>query len=913
MPDPREDALRPDWAPHVRKRLSSSLRLSPTREREIVDELSQHLDDRWRELVSGGASPEEAERLALREFRDRDTLARFMAPLRQAHTPPGGEVFYDHQQYAEGLLDTEDGDVMITGLPQDLRYAAVTSWRQPAISLGIILTIALGIGAMTGIFSVVNALLIRPLPYPNPERLVSFGVAEAKGNSQLALLVPALLTDLQARSRSVQQFWGFSPVWSFTLTNAGNPYRLPAAYISPGLMEGLGFQFVAGRNFLPTEDVTGGEPVVLVTKAFWNRTFGASTQVGQTVLTLDGRTYRVVGVINDGKALPTVEAEVFLPFSLNPFFTSRVAPVMNVIGSLREGVTLSHAQAEMAAITEQVRKDYLSLKTRRIVVTSLRELVVGDLRRTLLMLFAAGGFLVLIACVNIANLLLSRAMAREQEIALRTALGATHRRLVQQLLTESLFLAIVGGLLGLGLAYVVVLRLIPLIPFAFALSNDIQIDRGVLGFTGALSVAMGLLFGLAPAVHAARPNLIRSLKSGTRTSMGASSRQLWNVLVVAEVALSVVVLVSAGLLIRSFWNLSHVDPGFRTERILTTNISLPETRYKDAASQISFWDQLTERLKTLPGVQFVGVVNRLPLSGANVMIGVTVDGSPLTADKPEMVDRRMADPDYFRTMGVPLIKGRYFAAGDTAKSAKVAIINEELARRFWPTDEPIGRNAVLVGGKGFPVTIVGVVRNILHHGLDTQVQPELYVPYTQAAPQSMIVALLTMQPSVTLNNAVRAEVAALDPQLPLDKMPTMEQVVATSISRPRFRMILLSSFAVLALLLSAIGIYSVVSYATSRRCTEIAIRMALGAQRSSVMMLVLGQGAKLVITGIVIGLAASFMLMQFLRTLLFGISDSDPVTLIAVAALMAVVALVACYLPVRRALQTDPLAALRVD
>jgi predicted permease len=584
------------------------------------------------------------------------------------------------------------------------------------------------------------------------------------------------------------------------------------------------------------------------------------------------------------------------------------------VGSLREGTTIAQAQSEMDRITQTVQKDYPALGTKRLVVTSLRDLIVGDVRGTLLMLFAAGGFLVLIACVNVANLLLSRAMAREPEIALRAALGATHRRLIQQLLTEGLFLAFVGALLGLAIAYVIVFRLIPLIPFELALSQNIQIDAGVLLFTSVLSLLMALAFGLAPALHAAIPNLIGALKSGARTSAGASSRQLWNVLVVAEVALSLVVLVGAGLLVRSFWNLSHVDPGFRTAHVMTTGLFLPGARYSEAVSRVSFFSQLTERLKAQPGVQSVGIVNRLPLGGANILAAVTVEGSPLTAGKPENIDRRVVDADYFRTMAIPLVRGRHFTAQDGPDSAGVGIVNEAMARRFWPNDDPVGRTAVLEIGEGLPLTIVGVIRNVLHHGLDTQAQPEMYTPYAQSgAPNGMVVAMLTMQPSGTLANAVRAHVSALDPLLPVDDMPTIEQVVGTSIARPRFRTILLSSFAVLGLLLAAIGIYSVVSYATSRRSSEIAVRMALGAQRGSILKLVLGQSAKLAIAGIVIGLTASFMLMQFLRTLLFGISDTDPLTLIAVAALMMIVALMACFFPVRRALRTDAIAVLRVE
>jgi putative ABC transport system permease protein len=346
---------------------------------------------------------------------------------------------------------------------------------------------------------------------------------------------------------------------------------------------------------------------------------------------------------------------------------------------------------------------------------------------------------------------------------------------------------------------------------------------------------------------------------------------------------------------------------------MTTRISLPDAQYTDNASRVNFYRRLTEGLKTLPGVQSVGIVNRLPLSGDNVLVGVTVESSPLTAGKPEMIDRRVADPDYFRTMGVPLVTGRYFTAHDGPDSAGVAIVNEAMARRFWPNDDPIGRGAVLAVGKGLPVTIVGVVRNVLHHGLDTQVQPELYVPYAQAPTCCMVVTMLTMQPSGPLANAVRAQVSALDPQLPLDTMPTIEQVVGTSISRPRFRTFLLSSFAVLALLLTAIGIYSVVSYATSQRRSELAIRMAMGAQRSSILRLVLGQGARLALAGIVIGLAVSLMLTQFLRTLLFGISATDPLTLAGTSALLLIVAILACWIPSRRATNVDPLVALRCE
>jgi putative ABC transport system permease protein len=586
---------------------------------------------------------------------------------------------------------------------------------------------------------------------------------------------------------------------------------------------------------------------------------------------------------------------------------------MDVVGLLREGATVAQAQSEMDAITQNVRKDYAPLREKRLSVGSLRERLVEDTRVTLLTALACVGFLVLIACVNVANLLLSRATAREREIALRAALGASRRRLIQQLLTESIFLSVSGGILGLVLAYVLISRFIPHLPFIPAFSQDIQVDGWVLGFAVLLSLATGVAFGLVPALHAATPNLIDPLKSGNKTGTGDSGRPLRNILVVSELAMALVVLVAAGLLIRSFWMLSHMDPGFNTTRILTMSIFASDTRYKKSSDRVEFYRQLTDKLKALPGVESVGAVNRLPLNGSNILVGVTVPGSAIATTKPEMIDRRIADTGYFQTINIPLMKGRYFNVDDGPDSPKVAIVNEAMAQHFWPGGDPISHQATLAIREGVTVTIVGVVGNVLHRGLDKSVQPELYVPYSQAASEGMILVIRSAQSSKNLISTVRSQVWALDSQMPLDKMPTMEDIVSTSVAKPRFRTLLLSGFAVLALALSALGIYGVVSYSTARRIPEIGIRVALGAQRSNVLALILGQGIKLAALGVLIGVLVSFFVNQLLGKLLFRVTPNDPITTISVAALLILVAMVASYVPAHRALRVSPSAALRIE
>jgi predicted permease len=802
---------------------------------------------------------------------------------------------------------------MPTRFQQDLKYALRASLRQPIFSLAIIFTMALGIGTTTAIFSVVNALLLRTLPYPYANRLLSVGISAREANSEQALLMPALMPDLRAQSKAIRRFAGFSPDWPFTITNVGDPASIDGSYVTPGALEMLGFSILAGRDFLPEEQQTGGEKVVIATRHFWNKIFGPMAGVGEKTITLDGQSYRVVGVVSDEKRLPKGDPQFYLPFALNYYVNNRFAPVMNVVGLLGDGVSLNQARTEMAIITQVEQKDFFVLRTKRLSVRPLRDEIVGDLHGTLLIIFGAAGILGLIGCVNVANLLLSRATAREREIAVRVALGATRRRLIQQLLTESLLLGLAGGAVGLILVVILVVKLIPQVPFGFPLTEDIAVDAPVLLFSLLLSIVTGLLFGSVPALHASSPSLITPLKSGAKASIGDSGRLLQNFLVVSEIAMALVVMVSAGLLIRSFWRLTYADPGFRTSRILTMGLDAVDTRYKKPSDRVQFYSQVMDRLKTVPGIESAGMVNRLPLNGSNVLIGVSIPGTAVTTEKPESIDRRVADPDYFRTLEIPLLKGRFFARDDQPDSPKVAIINQAFQQRFWPNEDPLGKQAILATKEPLTVTIVGVVGNVRHHGLAARVQPELYVPYAQAAPEVMTVVMRTAQAPSSVIGAVRSQVWTLDRQMPVNNLPTMEEVVSTSMTQPRFRTALLGSFALLALLLSAVGIYGVVSYSTSRRSSEIGIRVALGARRINILGLILGQGVKLALIGVVFGLILSIFATQLLSSLLYGIKPYDPLTMAVVPVLLIFVALIACYVPARHALEVNPVMALRME
>jgi putative ABC transport system permease protein len=803
---------------------------------------------------------------------------------------------------------------MLGRCSQDMRYTIRGLLRQPGATLVMVLTLALGTGASTSIFSIVHPLLLKPLPYPAADRLMGLGVVNADSVYQRAAIVPPYLADLREQSRSFDLITGISPSWEMTLTGIGDPLKVQAVYVSPGAFELFGIHPVAGREFHDEEQKAGAEKVAVVTEAFWQRQFGVGAQLANQMLTLDGQPYRVVGLIPTAARLPGVDGDIWLPFSQNPYFTSRAAPITYPVGRLRQDVTPPQAQAELNRIAASVAPNYPPESfVKSLVLVPLREQLISQVKTTLLVLAAAVGFLLLIACTNIANLLLSRGASRYQEIAVRSALGASRRRVIEQLLTESVVLAVIGGALGLLFSFLGVQALLALTPDHLLRREEVHVDVFVFGFALLLSLATGLLFGIAPAVHASRRTLSDSLKKAGRGAVGGSSQGLRGSLVVSEVALALVLLVGAGLLIKSFGRLSRVDPGFRTDKLVAMRLALPDARYGSQLARIAFYDQLLRRLGALPGVEAVAAVNRLPLGGSNVMIGITIE-SAAHPEAPVSIDRRVVTPGYFQTLGIPFVKGRAFTQSDRAGAPDVAIVNQTMARRFWANDDPLGKRVRLRNGaSGLVVAVVGVAGDVKHHGLDTEPKPELYVPYAQAGVQGMAVVMRTAVPPDRLMSGVREQVWALDKQIPIPAITTLDDVLAASIARPRFRTFLLGIFAGLALLLAAVGIYGVIAYSVGRRTNEIGLRMALGAEGADIVGMVLRQALVPALAGIAVGVAGALMLTRLLTSLLFEVAPADPLTFASVSLGLVGVALVASYIPARRAMRVDPTVALRAE
>jgi putative ABC transport system permease protein len=848
-----------------------------------------HLESQIREYISQGLNREEAELRARREF----------GPMELAKDE------CRDQRHMESILQN---------CIRDLRYAARCLTREPGAALAIILTLALGTGATTAIFSIVNPLLVKRLPYPKPERLVGLGMVNQDAGYQRAAIVPPYLADLREQSRSFEQIVGISPSWNVTLTDLGDPTIVQVVYVSSGVFDMFGVRPVAGREFREDEQKPGAEGVVIVTEGFWRRHFGVGSQLANQRLTLDGQPYRIVGLISSTVRLPGVDGEIWLPFSQNPYFASRFAPVMYPVGRLRPDVTLAQAQAEINMIAQNLAPTYPPESVgKRIVVLSLREQMASQVKTTLLVLAGAVGFLLLISCTNVANLLLSRGAARSREIAVRAALGANRRRVIQQLLTESILLALLGGALGLFFAFLGEQTLLALMPENLPRREEVQLDIYVYGFALLLSLATGLLFGAAPAAHASKLALNDPLKNAGRGAVGGSGQRLRGFLVVSEVALALVLLVGAGLLIRSFGRLSRVDPGFRTDKLVAMGISVPDTRYHSQPSRIAFYGQLLQRLKALPGVEAVAAVNRLPLGGSNVMVGITIEGRG-QPESPASIDRRVVTPEYFRTLGIPVVKGRGFTDLDRTGAPAVAVVNQTMARRFWPNDDPIGgRVRLRNSSSGLVVAIVGVAGDIKHHGLDTEPQPELYVPYAQAGVQDMTIVMRTAVPPDRLMSALRQQVWLLDKQIPVPSIRTLDDVLAASIARPRFRTLLLGLFAGLALLLAAVGIYGVIAYSVSRRTNEIGLRMALGAEVTDILGMILRQAFVLTLAGIAVGIVGAALLTRLLTNLLYEVPPTDPLTFATVIVGLMGVGLLASYFPAWRATRVDPTVALRVE
>ena len=802
----------------------------------------------------------------------------------------------------------------------DLKYALRALHKSPGFTLIAALTLALGIGANRAIFSVVNAVLLRPLPYRDAERLVTVNhlYPSLKG-LEAGVSAPGFV-DYRARARTLERV-AVEAGWSPNLTGRGDPERLTGARVSGEFFATLGAPAAVGRALRPDEDAPGREFVVVLSDGFWRRRFGADpAAVGQT-LTLDGQPHQIVGVMPRGfRDFFSREAELWRPLALTGEQTSggRTNEWLSLVARLRPGVTVDQAQRDLRALATQLKQEYPESYPAdwSLAVASLREKGTGNVRPALLVLFGAVGFVLLIACANVANLLLARAAGRSREVAVRTALGAQRGRIVRQLLTESVVLAVGGGLLGLGLAWFGVSALGAFDP-AGVPGETISIDAPVLVFALALSVATGLLFGLAPALQAAGTGLQGTLREGGRGAAGDRGAQtVRRVLIVAEVALALVLLAGAGLLMKSFARLQDVNPGFDPRNVLTANVALPQAKYPSDTQQIAFFEQLLPRLAAIPGVRAVGATTSVPFAGSGWTRSFTVDGYQAPAGQPgPWGEFKVVSPGYPAAIGVPLRRGRLFTDQDGPGAPRVALVDEEMARRYWPNDDPIGKRIVL--GAGGPserrLEVVGVLGHVRQQGLDDEARVQLYVPFRQQGMDGMTLVVRTAGDPLQAVPLVRAAVQAVDRDQPISQVRTVDTLVADSVGQRRLTTVLLALFAGVALLLACIGLYGVTAYSVTQRTREIGVRMALGAAGPQVVGAFVRDGLRLTLVGLAVGLAAALAAGRLIASQLFEVEPGDPVTLAVTAAALAGVAALASYLPARRATRVDPMTALRAE
>jgi putative ABC transport system permease protein len=808
---------------------------------------------------------------------------------------------------------------------KDVTYAARVLLKSPGFTAVAVLAVALGVGANTAIFSVVNAVLLKPLNYEEPGQLVLINHNYPKLDLKASVSAPGY-TYYRDNAKS---FSGVAALtgWNVNLTGEGEPERLQGMSVTTNLFQTLGASPAQGRAFTAEEGQPGGNRVVVLSDGFWRRRFGGLPVVGKSV-TLNGEPYTVVGVMPPdfrfGREFGGQTPDLWSPIAFTPqqldANTSLTSEYLGVLARLKPGVSAAQAQAEMDAISADLRRQYMpgaDASNWGLLLTRYDEFVVGKIRTPLMILLGAVLFVLLIACANVANLMLARAAVRQKEIAVRTALGASRWRVVRQLLTESVLLSLAGGAVGLLLAMWGVDLLLRLNDNKIPRAAEIGLDRNVLLFTLGVSVLTGIVFGLAPAFQTSNVNLHDTLKEGGRSGKGGVRRGVRNALVVAEMAFAVILLVGAGLLIRSFVQLQQVNPGFEPRGVLAMQVSLPGSKYREGAQRASFDRQVLEAVRALPGVRSAATITTLPMSGFNQSGSFRIEGrqTPPGESSPHG-DRWMPSDDYFQTMGVPLVRGRYFDARDTAEAPGVAIVSEALARKYWPGEDPVGQRITFEGGQQAPRwrEIVGVVGHVRNEGLEGESRGQYYIPYAQRpnGADLFLVVRTDAEPS-TLAPAVRGAVAGVDRDLPVYRVTTMEKLVAESLAQRRFSMFLFGVFAALALALAVVGLYGVMSYAVAQRTHEIGLRMALGAQSRDVLRMVVGQGMWLVAVGLAVGLAGALALTQLMTSLLYGVSAADPLTYAGIAVLLAAVAFFASYLPARRATKVDPMEALRYE
>lgn len=804
-------------------------------------------------------------------------------------------------------------------LLQDLRYAVRTLVKRPGFTFIAVVTLALGIGASTAIFTVVDAALLRGLPYKSPERLYHLWESTPqKEFGQREFSYPDY-QDYQQNQvlEGLAAYTGGGAI----MTGRGEPERVFTPSASANLFSVLGVQPIIGRTFQPGEDNPGAARVAVLTYGMWQRRFGGDEGIIGQSLTLNGQSYTVIGVLPASFQFALRQADIWLPYQpTEAQLTRRFMHGTNLIGRLKSGVGVAQAQTELSLIAsriEQENKD--SHAGTGLKLVPLQEQIVGEVKPILMVLLAAVGFVLLIACANVASLLLTRSLSRQKEVAIRAALGASRWRVVRQLLTESVLLSLAGGAAGLILAYWGVDTLVAFLPDsqinALPFLKTLRIDASILAFSFGLSLLTGMIFGLAPALQSSRLDLNVVLKEGGRNPSGGAGHRLRSVFVMTEIALAVVLLVGAGLMMKSLLRLLQVSPGFNSQNVLTMTVVLPAEKYADNNRQVIFFDQLNERVRSIPGVNGVGTVNILPLQGGNTT-RVNVEGDPVPPPGQETeCNIRTVDESYFQTLGIPIVAGRMFDERDKADATPVVIIGKSLADRVFAGRDPIGRRLVYAGVKEPPIQIVGVVGDVKISGLDEAIRPVIYYPFRQDGATGTNLVVRTNADPTALAGAIRNEIRTLEPDVALFNVNTMDQLISGSPAAfmRRFPALLISIFAGVALLLASIGIYGVVSYSVSQQTHYIGVRMALGARGFDILKMVLKQGLFLALAGMAIGVVAALALMRLLRSLLFEVHANDTTTFALVVGALFIVALIACYLPARRATKVDPLVALRYE
>jgi putative ABC transport system permease protein len=881
----------PDWKAEVRKRLSG-LRLAPARENAIVEELAQHLDEPYAELLAGGVSEADAYRHVRAELHDGGLLTHGLRRVERSTNPE------------PIVLGTNRRTNMIADLWQDLRFGARVLVKQPGFSLIAALTLALGIGANTAMFSVVNAVLLRPLLFPEPDRLMMLAT-EGVGN-----FAAPDFRDVATQNHSFEHLGAYSPA-TFNLSGGSEPERVNGAQVSAGLLPTLGVQPLYGRNLTAEEEREGGEKVVLLSHGLWQRQFGADASVVGRAVRLDEQSYTVIGVLPPNLNFPQ-DKELFVPLQLTAFDLGNYnGYFLQLVARLKPGVTRPQVDAELASI---IKPGERGPRYKRVRVLGLQEALVGDVRKMMLVLMGAVGFVALIACANLANLLLTAAARRQKEIAVRLSLGANRSRVVRQFLTESLLLASLGGLAGLLLAFGGMAIASSILPRTIPRIGVIGVDARVLGFTCALTVAAGLLFGALPALRSSQTALTEALKEGSRTLGGSlGSQRMRAMLIVSQVALTVVLLTGAGLLIKSFVRLQQTPLGFRPERLLTARIALPRSAYSTPQQRQIFARRLIEEIRRQPGMQEAALTSSLPYTTGNPGYGVLMNGVEQAGPGMPIANFRSVSPDYFRVLGVSLRAGREFSDADHEHTPMVVIINETMAERYWPNADPIGQRIKETANRAVWREIVGVVGSVRHSGRGAEPRPEMFVPWNQVPASALNVAVRTQVEPASVGITLRRAVATIDSNLPVFEVLTMEERLSESVAQPRFHATLLVIFAALALVMAVVGLYAVMAVSVAQRTHELGIRVALGARRRDVIGLVLRQGIKLVSLGIVVGLAGAWALTRVLTTLLYEVKPTDPLTFVAVPVLLIAVAILACWLPAHQAASVDPLTALRYE